>query len=443
MSESVMKILSDEKNLERVLDNLRDGIIAHDMNRRIFFFNREAEKITGYDRREVLGKDCHDLHGGPFCGENCSFCDENEVQPDTNEYSVDILTKSGEARRLEMCLTMIRDERDENVGVLASFRDISDLIELKIRAGESAGFADIIGRDSKMLAIFRQIRDYAPYDYPVHIFGDTGTGKELVARAIHNQSARKNEPFVPINCGALPEGLIESELFGHVRGSFSGAVRDKKGRFELADGGTVFLDEVAELPKHVQAKLLRFLQEGTLEKVGSEKHMTVNARVISATNMDLKKQVKANRFRDDLYYRLNVIPLVIPPLRKRKNDIPLLCEHFLEQAAKTNNEKSVTVSPDAMNILMDYNWPGNVRELQNVVHFSMIKSRAGVIMPADLPAELVGNSANLPKRGPDKKLDVERVRLALKESGGNKAKAARLLGVGRATLYRFLADNPE
>ena len=185
-----------------------------------------------------------------------------------------------------------------------------------------------------MIKVFQQIINVAEYDYPVHIFGETGTGKELVAEAIHKESPRKDGPFVPINCGAMPEGLVESELFGHVKGSFSGAIRNKKGRFELADGGTIFLDEVAELSKHMQAKLLRFLQDGKFEKVGGEKTVRINVRVISATNKDLKEEMKANRFRDDLYYRINVLPISLPPLRKRKSDIPLLVDHFLKQAVK-------------------------------------------------------------------------------------------------------------
>ena len=199
----------------------------------------------------------------------------------------------------------------------------------------------------------------AQYDFPVHIYGETGTGKELVANAIHNESRRGGAPFVPINCGALPEGLIESELFGHVKGAFSGAIRDKKGRFELADGGTVFLDEVAELPKQLQVKLLRFLQEGTFEKVGGERTVSVNVRVISATNKDLKKEVQPNLFREDLFYRLNVIPILIPPLRERRNDVPLLAEHFLQQVYDRKQRVMPKMSDRALAQMMDYDWPGN------------------------------------------------------------------------------------
>lgn len=437
------RILVNHKNLERVLDNLQEGIIAHDLERRIFFFNRQAETITGYSRDDVLGKDCHEALGAPFCGANCVFCGDKAFPQDSAGYAMNIVTKSGETRRVEMVATMMKDDDNRDVGVLAAFKDVTELLDLKERTRELYGFANIIGRDSKMLQVYQQIRDVAMYDSPVHIYGETGTGKELVARAIHNESPRSGAPFVPINCGALPEGLIESELFGHVKGSFSGAIRDKKGRFELAHNGTIFLDEIAELPKHVQVKLLRFLQEGTLEKVGGEKTYSVDVRVVSATNMDLKKELKKNNFRDDLYYRLNVIPVNLPPLRHRRGDIPLLAEHFLRQMAERVGQKPLSVSREAMNIMMDYGWPGNVRELENTVQFAVIKCKGKLISPGDLPMELLDSRDGKPRRGPSRKLDTAVVRTALEKAGGNKAKAARILGVGRATLYRFLNENPE
>jgi transcriptional regulator with PAS, ATPase and Fis domain len=304
-------------------------------------------------------------------------------------------------------------------------------------------FGNIIGQDSKMLDIFKQIRDVAGYDYPVHISGETGTGKELISNAVHNESARAGGPFVPINCGALPEGLIETELFGHVKGAFSGAIRDKKGRFELADGGTVFLDEIAELSNNMQVRLLRFLQEGMFERVGGEQTTTVNVRVISATNKELKKAVKQGKFRDDLYYRLNVIPISLPPLRDRKIDIPLLVEHFLREAAERYHRKPPKVSSKAMSLMLDYRWPGNVRELQNAIQFAFVKCSGKTIAAADLPLELRDIENICIRRGPSRKLALEGVRSTLIKTGGNKAKAAKLLGVGRATLYRFLAEHPE
>jgi transcriptional regulator with PAS, ATPase and Fis domain len=294
-----------------------------------------------------------------------------------------------------------------------------------------------------MLKVFQQIEDVSDYDFPVHIFGETGTGKELVANAIHAKSRWRNGPFVPINCGALPEGLIESELFGHVKGAFSGAIKDKRGRFELADGGTIFLDEIAELGKPLQVKLLRFLQEGTFEKVGGEKTVRVSVRVISATNKDLKKEVQKKNFREDLYYRLNVIPIHIPPLRERKTDIPLLMEHFLSQVQYNGKISPKKISDMAMAKMLDYGWPGNVRELQNAVQFSIVRSSGPIIREDDLPLELRDLTCFPVKRGPSRKLEVAAVRNALIKTGGNKAQAAKQLGVGRATLYRFLSEHPQ
>ncbi len=440
---TIDNLFSNRKNLERILDNMKDGIIAHDMKRRIFYFNRKAEEITGYRRKDIIGKDCHEALGGPFCGSRCAFCGDQPIFPDTAEYPVNILTREGKPRRLEMTAIMMHDENEMEFGVLATFRDVTDLFDLRVKAKEMTGFGNIIGCDNNMVEVFRQIKDVSGYDYPVHIFGETGTGKELVANAIHNESLRAGNPFVPINCGALPEGLIESELFGHVKGAFSGAIRDKKGRFELANKGTILLDEIAELPKLLQVKLLRFLQEGTFEKVGGEKTVSVDVRVISATNKDLKKEVKSGSFREDLFYRLNVIPIHIPPIRERKSDIPLLVDHFLSKAPTVQGQRPVRIAQEAMNTLMDYTWPGNVRELQNAVQFAIVRCRGKVIQPENLPLELKDIIFEKPKRGPLRKLDAEMVRAALTKTGGNKARAAKVLGVGRATLYRFLGDHPQ
>jgi PAS domain S-box-containing protein len=438
-----VEYITSPENLVRILDSLKEGIIAHDLQRRIFFFNAEAERITGYSREEVVGHDCHDVFGAPFCGQRCSFCDGQSKTGEHLEYPLNITTKSGESRRLEFSIAMIRDHNRQFVGVLASFRDVTELLELQRRNGEINRFSNIIGGDSKIRTVFKQIVDVSQYDFPVHVFGETGTGKELVANAIHNESRRGGAPFVPINCGALPEGLIESELFGHVKGAFSGAIRDKKGRFELADGGTVFLDEIADLSKHMQVKLLRFLQEGTFTKVGGERTVEVDVRAISAANKDLKKEVQKGEFREDLFYRLNVIPIIIPALRERRNDVPLLAAHFLHQIMERTGKTLPQFSDEALAVMMDYSWPGNVRELQNTVQFSIVRCNGNMIGVDDLPLELREFTNPPTRRGPGRKLNAQSVQEALTIAGGNKAKAARILGVGRATLYRFLGDHPE
>jgi PAS domain S-box-containing protein len=440
---SFEKLLSSKKNLERILDNLQEGIIAHDLDRRIFFFNQEAERITGFRREEVIGRDCHEALGAPFCGEDCHFCDNPPRLDENDRYTITTYTKNGDARRVEMSLTTMRDAADREFGVVAALRDITDLFCLRIDAEQTSGYGDIIGQDEKMRQVFKQIRDVADYDYPVHISGETGTGKELVASAVHAESRRSGAPFVPINCGALPEGLLESELFGHVKGAFTGAIRDKKGRFQLADGGTIFLDEVAELSKSMQVKLLRFLQEGQFEKVGGEQTVVVDVRVISATNKDLREEVRLGNFRDDLYYRLNVIPIHIPPLCERKNDIPLLVDHFLSEAGERHRRRPPEISKAALALMLDYHWPGNVRELQNAIQFAIVKSEDHLILPRDLPIELQPAVEAGRQRGPARKLNIDSVRSALVQTGGNKSRAARLLKVGRATLYRFLRDYPE
>ncbi len=440
------------ENLGIILDSLHIGIIVHTPERIITFFNKESERITGYLREEVLGKDCHDAFKAPFCGEKCSFCDNSPKHIDqTMEYPLNIVTRNGDTRHVEMTVSPITDHDNSFKGVIASFRDMTDLFNLSLKAETMSNFAGIIGNDKTMLDIFKQIQDVALYSYPVHIYGETGTGKERVASAIHDISAFGNGAFVPVNCGAIPEGIVESELFGHVKGAFSGAVKERKGRFELANKGTLFLDEIAELPLQIQVKLLRFLETGVFEKVGGEKRVSVETRIISATNKDLKQEVRTGRFREDLFYRLHVIPIYLPPLRDRRDDIILLANHFLKENQQDSNQLKIT--RETISILMDYNWPGNVRELKNVIQFALVRCQGEKLLPAHLPEEILDYTKPRLKAPPVSpvsepavkkgKLDTESVREALEKTGGNKSKAARILGVGRATLYRFLARNNE
>ncbi len=451
--DTLNRALLHQDNFSLILDSLHLGIIAHTPERIITAFNREAEKITGFSRKEVLGKDCHLVFQGAFCGGKCSFCDKEKsaFPQETIEYPLSIITKDGQARQLEMTLSPILDKDNGYMGVIASFVDKTQAFQLSFQTESLEDFSGIIGKDKAMQDIFRQIQDVSLYSYPVHISGETGTGKERVANAIHRISSFGRGAFVPVNCGAIPEGIVESELFGHVKGAFSGAVRERKGRFELAHGGSLFLDEIADLPTHTQVKILRFLQEGAFEKVGGEKRVHVETRIISATNKNLKEEVKSGNFREDLFYRLNVIPIHLPPLRQRKSDIPLLVSHFLKEAENQNPHTTPDISPGAMNVLLDYHWPGNVRELKNAIQFAMVRSRGDIITPAHLPMEIIQDETVQLRTPPLEtittmrasrgKLDAESVMLALKKTGGNKSKTARVLGVGRATLYRFLADN--
>ncbi|UCD88682.1 MAG: sigma 54-interacting transcriptional regulator [Desulfobacterales bacterium] len=344
-----------------------------------------------------------------------------------------LLLKDGTIKFVhEKCQTIY----DENGKPLRSIGTVQDITKQK---QIEYSFSGIIGRSAKMRELFETIKDITEVNIPVLIEGESGTGKELVARAIHNEGPRSNKPFVPVNCSALPEGLLESELFGHVKGAFTGALKDRKGRFEMARGGTLFLDEIADLSKAVQAKLLRVLQEGTFEQVGSEKTVLTDVRIISAANRSLKQEMKKGDFRDDLFYRISVVPIHIPPLRERKDDIPLLIDNFFEKASY-EGQHSDGISKDALAIMVDYPWPGNVRELQSAIWYALIKSKGQTIQPVHLPIELKSKKAEKPSRGPSRRLNSQDVESALVESGGNKAKAARILGVGRATLYRFLKD---
>ncbi len=347
-----------------------------------------------------------------------------------------LLLRGGRVKYVhEKCKT----EYDEDGNPLRSLGTVQDITE---RMRTKHGFSGIIGRDPRMRELFEMIRELAAVDVPVLIQGESGTGKELVAAAIHNNGPRAKKPFVPVNCSALPEGLLESELFGHVKGAFTGALRDKKGRFELAHGGTLFLDEIADLPKVVQVKLLRVLQEGTFERVGDEKTISVNVRLITAANRDLKREVEKGNFRDDLFYRINVVPIFLPLLRERKDDIPLLIENFLEISAQ-EGQASEGVSKEALAAMISYSWPGNVRELQSAIRFALVKSKGRRIKPDHLPSEFKEHVSTQTARGPSRKLVLENVRSALTQTGGNKAKAAKLLGVGRATLYRFISAYPD
>jgi len=312
-----------------------------------------------------------------------------------------------------------------------------EIRDLQSRVESSSEFGGIIGKDSKMQLIYKMIEDIAPTDATVLIQGESGTGKELVARAIHLESPRKDKPFVVINCSAYPATLLESELFGHEKGAFTGAIRQKFGRFEQAHGGTVFLDEIGEIHPSAQIKLLRVLQTQKFERLGGEKTLAVNLRILAATNKDLLQEVKKGNFREDLYYRLNVIPLYLPPLRERRNDIPLLASHFLQRFATEQGKEVQGFRPEAMRNLLDYPWPGNVRELENTVEHATVLTKSGWIEAADLPAAIRADVTSSQISNLPSMVDHEKKLLqdTLEECGWNKKQAAKRLGISRSTLY--------
>jgi DNA-binding NtrC family response regulator len=292
---------------------------------------------------------------------------------------------------------------------------------LKQRLKPAQSFAGIIGQGVAMQNLFAAIRDAADLNVPVLIQGERGTGKEQVAEAIHNEGPRANKPFVPVNCGALPEGLLETELFGYMKGAFKGAKKDRKGRFELAEGGTLFLEEVADLPRAMQEKLLRVIQEGTFERVGGEKTIRMNARIIGAADRNLRREVEKGNFRQDLFNHINGIPIHLPALRKRKNDIPLLIENFIIMASD-EGKKTNGISEEVITLMMDYPWPGNVRELQNAIRHALLK--CNVIQPRHLPLELQKWEAVSSSRVSSRKLDTESFRVTPVRNDENQVKAA-------------------
>lgn len=454
--------------LQTLLDSLEIGIMAVDDRARVYLFNRAAEKITGHHKAKVLGRGCRQIfppHG--LCGAECSFSVFAGCSTERHEHVVSFTTPDAKPKRLRMVLSPLAPPGCGSKGILVSIQDIT---ETSLPVWGKGTFHGMVGRSKHMRQIYESIRHVALSDYPVLITGESGTGKELAARAMHLESKRTGGPFVPINCGALPENILESELFGHVRGAFTGAIRDKKGRFELADGGTLMLDEVGELSPAFQVKLLRVLQEMRFERVGGERSISVSVRIVSCSNNDLRAMVKEGTFREDLYYRLSVIPMALPPLRERSEDLPLIVDHILGQIRRETGRTIRRVSDDAMEKLSTYQWPGNIRELINALQFASIHCTGEVILPQHLPPEIRGwegapeflmaepatsddsasdfeeveRGSNLGFDRPKsrKKLTRELVLEALDATGGNKVKAAKYLGVGRATLYRFLRDNP-
>ncbi|MFH1810501.1 MAG: sigma 54-interacting transcriptional regulator [Pseudomonadota bacterium] len=447
----------DRQRLERVLDALEDGIVVHDDSRRIFLFNRAAERITGYSRDEVIGRDCHKVFGDEgLCGGQCAFRGDPEHANERHDKELRFTTRDGTDKRLKMAVDVLDPVGDQPHQVIATIRDVTEVFELRRELRERYSFGNMVGVSPAMQDVFERIRQVSASDYPALIMGESGVGKELVARAIHNESRRKGGPFVPINCGALPAHILESELFGHVRGAFTGAVRDRKGRFELADHGTLFLDEIGELDAAFQVKLLRVLQENRFERVGGEKPVQVDVRIISATNRDLREMVQGGQFREDLFYRVAVVPIQLPPLRERQEDIPFLVDKILGDVRQESGREIRGVSDEAMSLFHTYRWPGNVRELINSLRFAVVRCDGDLVEAHHLPLELrqgppprgesmdSRHAARAPAPVPRRPvLTRARVQEAIDDAGGNKVQAARRLGIGRATLYRFLARESQ
>ncbi len=423
-----------------ILDSISDGVFTVDPDWRVTSFNRAAERITGVRRDQAIGQRCSEVFRASICENACALRQTLDTgQPLVNRLAY-IVAADGQRVPISISTAILRDEAGEVIGGVETFRDLSEVEQLRKELEHRYRFADIIGRSHPMRNLFELLPTVAESDSTVLIEGDSGTGKELVARAVHDLSPRRSKPFVAVNCGALPDTLLESELFGYKAGAFTDARRDKPGRFALAEGGTIFLDEIADVSPAMQSRLLRVLQERVYEPLGSVKTLRADVRVLAATNRDLAEQVSSGEFRQDLYYRINVIRLRLPPLRERREDIPLLVDHFVAKFNQLQGKDVHGVSEAAMARLMSHDFPGNVRELENVIERAFALCRCGLIDVAHLPAELGGESAKPAAAGDSRaslrELERRLMLEALDRHEGNRAAAARELSMHPSTFYR-------
>ncbi len=432
--------------LPMILDSITEGVFTVDERFRVTSINAEAERIIGVTRERVIGKSCHQVLRSDSCKGRCALKQTMETGEPRRNVRMDITNASDEPVPLLVNTAVLKDGDGKLVGGIEIFRDVSDLEALRRELDDKHVFADIVGTTEQMVELFRVLPDVADSGSPVLIQGASGTGKELLAQAIHNLSPRFEGPYVRVNCGALPDTLLESEMFGHVKGAFTGAIRDRLGRFREAHGGTLLLDEVAELSPAFQVKLLRVLEDGQVQPLGGTGSVRVNVRVIASTNKDLHQLIEASAFREDLYYRLGVVPLVIPPLKDRRKDIPLLTDHLLSRLGRRMGKKPPGVTASALEVLLEYDYPGNVRELENILERSFILGRGEDIDVRHLPPEVrsrrrepgAPGGFDVPEPAGRTSPRAREILAVLREHRWNKTEAARALGIARNTLWRWM-----
>lgn len=424
-------------HLEAIFQSVKDAIITVDLNLKILAVNDAARRICGLDPRTVLGRDF--LEVTQDCQRNCSAVlkDLAAGGGEVKEYYQECRRLSRPHQVVSLTRAPLKDHEDKGIGVVLVIRDLTKEAPLTEDLSERYRRYQIIGKSLPMQRFYRQLDDLLPTDTTVLISGETGTGKELVATALHYGGLRAAQPLVKVNCTALPETLLESELFGHVKGAFTGAHRDRVGRFQTAQDGTIFLDEIGDISLKTQVKLLRIIEEKRFERVGESTTRQADVRIIAATHRDLRKMVRQGLFREDLFFRLKVFEVSLPPLRERLDDLPLLLEHFSQLFNQTYKKHVEGFLPGVLKIFQDYGWPGNVRELKHVLEHAFVQCRGSTITPEDLPADIREGAARLaPAR--EKTLGAQELLEALTRTAWNKAKTARLLGISRPTLYRLL-----
>jgi PAS domain S-box-containing protein len=425
---------------EAILESISDGVFTVDMEWCVTSFNRAAEEITGVPRKEAIGRRCSDVFRSSMCGAACALQQTLKTGKPIIGKSGYIIDSEGNRIPISISTAVLRDSDGRVIGGAETFRDLSEVealrqeLEGKFRAG------DLISRSPLMQRVFEVLPAIAASPSTVLVLGETGTGKELVARTVHSLSSRNQGPFIAVNCGALPDTLLESELFGYKAGAFTGASKDKLGRFALAKGGTIFLDEIGEVRPALQVRLLRVLQERIYEPLGATRSEAADVRVIVATNKDLAEQMRLGLFREDLYYRVNVIRVELPPLRRRKEDIPLLVEQFIARFNRLQQKSVKGIAAEALSLLMAHDWPGNIRELENAIERAFILCGEGQIGIGHLPGELTAHGAvagaDSDMRSAHDALDAQSIHAALERNAFNRLAAARELGIHKTTLFR-------
>ncbi|MBW1955184.1 MAG: sigma 54-interacting transcriptional regulator [Deltaproteobacteria bacterium] len=448
VAELIDRIHYEERSLKIILDSLDVGIFSVNQGGYITFFNKEAEKISGYDRKRILGKKYTVLFEPDTAKEFGSLIQAIAKGVTINNHRLRMLASNGEPVPIRVNYMALKNEKRAVIGGLAVFHDLTLLRRLKQAISNQYTFHDMIGKDPEMANIFEKVNVVAKTDATVLIEGSTGTGKDLLAKVIHHSSPRSKNPFVKVNCAAIPDNLLESEMFGYAKGAFTGAAKDKPGRFNEADGGTLFLDEIGDLPLSLQGKLLRVLEDMEFYPLGSRKTQKVDVRIIAATNRDLAQRVEKRLFRQDLYYRLNVFCFKLPDLKARRIDLPILIRHILRRLCIENDNRRVRVSEQAMERLLSWEYPGNVRELENILEHALVICPGDTILPKHLPDYMlnrfpkpVSRRDSGPAATPDgDAFQAEGLHLhqMLRRHGGNRSRTAKALGIDRSTLWRKL-----
>lgn len=428
---------------DSILESISDGVFTVGLDWHILTFNRAAETITGVPRAEAIGRRCSDVFRASTCETDCALRRTLKTGKPIVNKTAFIINAQGRRIPISISTAVLKDSSGRIIGGAETFRDLSLVEELRKELSGRFEHGDMVSRSPAMLQLFDTLPKIAASESTVLIEGETGTGKELLAKAIHAAGARKNGPFVAVNCGAFPETLLESELFGYKAGAFTGAVRDKPGRFAAAVRGTLFLDEIGEITPSLQVRLLRVLQERLFEPLGENKPQRADVRIIAATHRDLAALIRKGAFRQDLYYRINVVRMAIPPLRQRREDVPLLVEHFIARFNRLQGKSLSGITPAAMALLMAHDFPGNVRELENLIEHAFVLCSKGMIETRHLPEPFTGSpvpekisTPAFDLRNAVRAAEIQAITHALKRHNNNRFAAARELGMHKTTFFR-------